>query len=115
MPRAKNPAAEDAEALVEFQEVMAPATAGAEQRDSAWLVEHYAELVEKYPMSWVAIQDQQVVGHGMTPNQAMNRALERLGEDDHKPEDEEYEAGKHAKNAPHLYVLERSAEWFLEH
>lgn len=105
----------DDDTRVSFEEVEHPATDGGEREDTQWLIRHYADLVERYPMSWIAVQNKRVVGHGTTPNQAMDDALERLGETDQRPNDEPYTDSRHAKNAPHLYFLERSADWFLEH
>lgn len=107
---------DDDQGAIEFIESMPTEVDAEEQADTQWLIEHYAEVVEKYPMSWVAVQDRRVIGHGATPQRAMKDAIAHLGEPDGHPQDSEYEAEapKHAKN-PHLYFIERTADWFLEH
>lgn len=91
-----------------------------EEADTRWLIQHYSELVQEYPMSWVAVHHQQVVGHGSTPNRAMMSAIKALKETGHPDPgmDDEYnpvEREGARVDKPHLYFLERSAEWIREH
>lgn len=45
--------------------------------DFAWLVEHGAELFEKYPGKWIAVHDGAVIGSGETATEAAEQAREK--------------------------------------
>lgn len=61
---------------------MEPGTPGvdAEQTNDAWFEEHFVELVQRYPGSWIAVLDRTVIAEGATKF-AVNSAAKKLAGD----------------------------------
>ena len=50
--------------------------------DFAWLIEHGAEIVEKYAGKWIAVHDGQVIGVGDTATEAADEARAETADGD---------------------------------
>jgi hypothetical protein len=48
--------------------------------DDAWANEHYAELVKKYPLKWVAVVRKKVIAVGDSPASVREEARRKTGE-----------------------------------
>ena len=71
-----------------------------ETADTRWVIANWAELVERYPFAWIAVEGQEVVGYGATQKAALDAAAKNLAS---------------WRGTPHTYFLERGIERRLEH
>lgn len=73
--------------------------------DGEWVIAHWADLCDAFPMQWIAVLSQEVIGHGWSQKEALGKAKEAL----------EFLGPGTGGARPNLFFCERSAERFLEH
>jgi len=73
--------------------------------DAEWVIAHWADLCDAFPMQWIAVVNKEVIGHGWSQKEALDQANETL----------EFLGPGTGSAKPQLFFCERSAERFMEH